>query len=375
MRTNRPSYASAPAGSSRALDQKPKPRRPKKEWNQLLLTLFFVVLPVIGLLAIFFQPVRWIFMVLTVACLAVMWLVRAFLFPGRMIIMAVYGLLLVITLVTALSAQNTSALPSQSPFAQVQPTLVPTQVPGYMLATQSPIADGLMDDLQHVGMTGGSEDQSGQDLGLSEAGATGYTAAVKSEAEIALENFMEKWRKGIIADMVMHTPPSWRDAQADSAEKQLFWKFKQKPLIDWRQMAAPTGTDASTARTITVEADITYSGETRTYQYDAVILYEGSAWYVDPNSLSSGILVEQSTPTPDPNTTPTPSPEPTPTPKPNSKTKLYYNKDGGKYYHADPECYTVAKEFLPLASFTYGNINKSPYTRLVPCEKCQAPSR
>ena len=86
MRSNRPNYASAPAGSSRALDKKPRPKRPKKEWNQLLLMLFFVVLPVVGLLAIFFQPIRWIFMILTVACLALMWFVHAFLFPGRMIV-------------------------------------------------------------------------------------------------------------------------------------------------------------------------------------------------------------------------------------------------------------------------------------------------
>ena len=83
----------------------------------------------------------------------------------------------------------------------------------------------------------------------------------------------------------------------------------------------------------------------------------------------------QSTPTPDPNMTPTPSPEPTPTPAPGPKTKLYYNKDGGKYYHAEAECSTVAKEYLPLASFQYKDINKSPYTRLVPCEKCNAPHR
>ena len=43
MRSNRPSYASAPAGSSRALDQKPRRKRPKKEWNQLLLMLPYVM--------------------------------------------------------------------------------------------------------------------------------------------------------------------------------------------------------------------------------------------------------------------------------------------------------------------------------------------
>ena len=383
MRSNRPSYASAPAGSSRALDQKPRPKRPKKEWNQLLLMLFFVVLPVFGLLAIFFQPIRWVFMILTVGCLALMWFVHAFLFPGRMILSAVYGLLMVFTLVTALNAQSSSRLPkTTSPFAQVTTTIAPTQVPIYSQvyepASTLVMDNGYSDSLsgvQGVGMAGGSEDQSGQDLGLSDAGATGYVSTVKSDAEIALENFMEKWRKGIIADMVTHTPPSWREVQADSAQQQLFWKFAQKPLQDWRQMSAPTGTDDSTARTISVEADISYSGEVRTYAYDAIALCENGSWYIDPDSLSSGILQVPSTPTPDPNATPVPTPEPTPTPTPGPKTKLYYNKDGGKYYHADPECYSVAKEFLPLASFTYGNLNKSPYTKLQPCPKCGAPSR
>lgn len=385
MRSNRPNYASAPAGSSRALDKKPRPKRPKKEWNQLLLMLFFVVLPVIGLLAIFFQPVRWIFMILTVGCLALMWFVHAFLFPGRMIVTAVYGLLLIFTLVTALSETSRSSQLGQSAnrFPGVSATVAPTQAPQFAqyydpYANTVGMSDGYSDamsDVQEVGMSGGSADQSGQDLGVTDTGATGYVSDVKSEAEIALENFMEKWRKGIIADMVAHTPPSWREAQADSAQQQLFWKFAQKPLNDWRQMSAPSGTDSSTARTITVEADINYGGEMRTYQYDAIALFESEGWYIDPDSLSSGVLVLQSTPTPDPNMTPTPSPVPTPTPKPSAKTKLYYNKDGGKYYHAEAECSTVAKEYLPLASFTYGNINKSPYTRLVPCEKCNAPDR
>ena len=46
MRSNRPNYASTPAGSAKALDQKPKPKRSKREINQLMLTLFFIVLPV-----------------------------------------------------------------------------------------------------------------------------------------------------------------------------------------------------------------------------------------------------------------------------------------------------------------------------------------
>lgn len=384
MRSNRPSYSATPAGSARALRQKPRPKRPKQEWNQLFLLLFFVVLPVVGLLAIFFQPVRWIFMLVTVVCLALMWLMHAFLFPGRMIVTAVYGLLLVFTLITALSTQSSRAQMSQqnNPFAaQGFGTPVPTKVPQFAaVPTQIPsyyYSDGTdgLEGLQGVGLSGGSEDQSGQDLGVTDTGATGYVSDTKSDSEIALENFMEKWRKGIIADMVEYTPKSWRDTQADSAQQTLFWKFAQRPLVDWRQMSAPSGTDSSTARTITVEADVNYGGETRTYQYDAIILFEDNGWYVDPNSLHSGILVQAATPTPDPNATPEPTPEPTPTPTPGPKTKLYYNKDGGRKYHADSECYTVDKEYLPLASFTYKQLSDNPYKKLEPCDKCDAPAK
>ena len=400
MRSNRPSYASAPASSSKALDQKPRPKRPKREWNQLLLLLFFVVLPIFGLLAIFFQPIRWVFMLLTVGCLALMWLVHAFLFPGRMILTAVYGLLMIFTLVTALNTQGSSKLPQTNvpfpPTNTVQPVVQPVQTPmiGYdVQGYTDPFAggsDGLdaqrgavdaqgytdpFADVQGVGMTGGSEDQSNQDMGAADAGATAYVPDVKSDAEVALENFMEKWRKGIIADMVAYTPPSWRSAQADSAQQQLFWKFANKPLQDWRQMSAPTGTNDSTARTIAVEADISYGGEVRTYAYDAIALNEEGGWYIDPSSLSNGILQVPSTPTPDPNATPVPTPTPSPTPTPGPKTKLYYNKDGGRYYHADPECPSVDKDYLPLASFTYGSLNKKPYTALKPCTKCNPPSR
>jgi len=374
MRSNRSSYYSAPAGSSRALDQKPRPRRPKKEWNQMLLMLFFVVLPVLGLLAIFFQPMRWIFMAAAVICILTMWLVHAFLFPGRMILTAVYGLLMIFTLISALNAQGTAPKVGQQNFF-IQHTPVPTQTPVFVYdpyASYDVYSDGLT-GLQEVGLSGGSEDESGQDLGLSDAGATGYVSTEKSAAETRLASFMEKWRKGIIADMVAYTPQSWRDAQAESAQQQLFWKFAQRPLVDWRQMSAPTGTDTSTARTITVEADVNYGGSTRTYQYDAIMLFENEDWFVDPDSLSSGILVTPATPTPDPNMTPTPSPEPTPTPTPGPKTKLYYNKNGGKRYHIESECYTVDKKYLPLASFQYKDLEKSPYNRLEPCEKCGAP--
>lgn len=377
MRSNRPNYSATPAGSARALDQKPKPKRSKREINQFMLLVFFVLLPVVGLMAIFFQPVRWVFMILVLAALAAMWMLRAFLFPGRTILSAVYGLLIVFTLVTALtSSGGSNRIRQQNSFAM--PTIAPTATPQFVYSTMptSVPADFYANTEDSLSAIGQEEDALNTGIGADGEELEGiYAPTVKSDAEIALENFMEKWRKAIIADMVEYTPKSWQDAQAESAQRQLFWKFAQRPLIEWRQMSAPSGTDASTARTITIQADISYAGETRTYEYEAITLFENGAWYVDPDSLSTGVLKEQATPTPDPNLTPTPSPEPTPTPTPGPKTKLYYNKDGGKRYHADKECSSVERKYLPLASFTYGNLSKSPYNKLVPCEVCGAPAR
>lgn len=367
MRSNRPSYASTPAGSAKALRKKAKPRRPKREWNQIMLMVFFILLPFLGLLAIFFQPFRWLFILCTLAAIVCMWLVNAFLKPGRSVLSIAYGLLLVLTFVTALRAN-----PGQTS-AQGFPRFSMTPEPSSQTTPDFSAVYG--------GGNLATPQPDPADLATPEAvfSDTGeYIPSVKSGAEIALENFMERWRRGIYADMVEYTAPSWRAAQQDSslrdaANQQLFWKFASKPLIDWRQMSAPTGTDSSNARTITVQADVTYSGETRTYEYEAIALQENGNWYIDPDSLSSGILKEAATPTPDPNVTPTPTPGPTPTPTPSSKMKLYYNKDGGKRYHADPECYTVDKKYLPMASFTYGELGKHP--ALEPCKACGAPDR
>ena len=388
MRTNRSGYMYTPAGSAKALNKKPKPKHPKREVNQAFLFLFFIILPIILLITLFIQPAKWLFVILALLSITFMWLARAFLFPGRMIITAVYGLLTVITLISALNTQAMTSDPYSVP-KNAAPTLVPvetplfassystmgTDVPADYYSTDEGIDDAF-EGYSEIQVQGASDEFSETTTPSTPNTVIGYVSDHKSAAEVALENFMEKWRKGIIADMVEFTAPSWRNAQSDPPQQQLFWKFAQRILIDWRQMSAPSGTDSSTARTTTIQADVNYGGEIRTYQYDAITLYENSGWYVDPDSISSGILVEQATPTPNPDETPTPTPEPTSTPTPGPKTKLYYNKDGGKKYHIDPNCSSVASKYLPLkGTFNYGDINKSPYNKLKPCDVCGAPPK
>ena len=57
-------------------------------------------------------------------------------------------------------------------------------------------------------------------------------------------------------------------------------------------------------------------------------------------------------------------------------TKLYYNPDGGMFYHLDPCCPSISQLYTPLQnSFTYAQVNDLPYRTLIPCKKCNAPRR
>ena len=60
---------------------------------------------------------------------------------------------------------------------------------------------------------------------------------------------------------------------------------------------------------------------------------------------------------------------------PDPSTKLYYNANGGTYYHIDPNCSAVNPKYLPMASFLYGELDSAPYSSLQPCLKCAARPR
>lgn len=51
---------------------------------------------------------------------------------------------------------------------------------------------------------------------------------------------------------------------------------------------------------------------------------------------------------------------------------LYYNPNGGKYFHEDQYCPSVKSRFLPLTAFTYGELDTGAFAKLQPCSKCVA---
>ena len=55
---------------------------------------------------------------------------------------------------------------------------------------------------------------------------------------------------------------------------------------------------------------------------------------------------------------------------------LYYQPDGGEYYHLDQNCVSVNPVFLPLqGSFSYSELEDEPYRALKRCHVCDAPFR
>ncbi len=64
-------------------------------------------------------------------------------------------------------------------------------------------------------------------------------------------------------------------------------------------------------------------------------------------------------------------PEPGPTASPLVVTgDIYYNPNGGKYYHTDASCPTVAEKYLPLTRIDKSKIDDSPFYYLRPCPYC-----
>lgn len=50
---------------------------------------------------------------------------------------------------------------------------------------------------------------------------------------------------------------------------------------------------------------------------------------------------------------------------------VYYNRNGGRFYHEDPECSSVNSKYLPLIELPREELAESPYNNLLPCTHCQ----
>ncbi len=342
-------------------------------WVKVLL---LAVLPVLFILTLILKDqaiLKWVFTVGAVAGLGGMWFFSNFASSAKTTLSLVYIALLLMTVVTLFASpagnSNNNTGNENSNSQQVS-------------------ANGGSLGLIPNSQTGNSNNGTGNtDIGGFVDNGTEATATPSSgpsEAQIQMDNFFYLWGANKLEDALAICAPSWKSSLTKDPKTELFGILGIR-LPSEVVFEGITGTDADSSRTITITCMIDKQNNRAPtkYRFQVLMLKENSAWYVAPQSLKTNDQVadEEATATPDLSSQAI-SEEgkvvyevPTPTPAPTSSTKLYYNKDGGKKYHIDKECGSVDKKYLPLASFTYGDINTSKFKALIPCTICNAPSR
>lgn len=328
-----------------------QPKRPAKPFPVELACKIavFGVLPVLFVLSMVFPvpALKWIFIALAVAGVTFLW-VRPVLFSNtRLTLTAVYAAAIVVALVSALmtppaDAQNTSQ--------------------GNDTVNQDTINETL-DSI--LGQTGETPEPG---MALQEVTPVPTTSLDNDETVSQVKSFFYFWSVNKTNEMVTLCAPSWQSSVED-ATKSLFSILANRVPLDY-EVEKITGSANDSTRTVTVVANIDKQNgrDPVKYRFSVIMLKENDIWYVDPKSLSTSEA--QDTPTPTPTSTPAPTQEIS------ASTVLYYNVDGGSYYHADANCQRVDQKYLPLTgTFTYSQINDDAYIKLQPCNVCNAPIR
>ena len=340
--------------------EQPPGRRQKQPFNieNWLKMLLYIILPLVFVLCIAlrdegFNLLRYLFMTASAASVGMLWYRQTFSSSLRAGITIGYGLMCIVLVVVMLSGASSDTINNNNN-TNITPQPTPT-------ITEEPSADTL----------GYLPDQAPQTTPPAEA------APADTDAGLRLAAFMDNWAKNDIEAMLDYVTPSWRASKSDPAVT-LFNLITNRTPLDYT-IESISGTSGDTSRAVTMSATIDKNngGDPVRYRFNILMDQEGGDWYVDPNSLSTNDAA-----TAEPSIIPdnidalyTPAPRMTVTPVPPPSTPLYYNPNGGKYYHADPQCSSVNEKYLPLAAFTYGEINEAPFNALQPCLKCNAPTR
>ncbi len=343
-RFGRADMANIKAAQTRAKKRAPAPtKRTERVRNFIPLQMMLLIfLPLMFLVGLFLQNnlVFLIFSILSLVCLIATWLLSAFA-PNPRATLSVIHIAMVMIAVFAVIIQ-----PSKPP-GQPSPSI--SQAPSI---NQINHQAGLLPDNPIVAPT--------------------QTPVPVTEAVKSLETFLNAWRNVDYTGMAAMSLPSWLATQRNSSDTAMFHLRANRSTNDW-EILEITGSDSDQARTVNLNIliDRNNGDKPQWHRFQILMRKEEGKWFVDPASISSiGVL-------PDPDATKPPVAAtivPTATPDPNMI--LYYNPDGGTFYHKNASCPSLATKYVPLThSFYYPEINNPPYNQLHPCTTCKAPPR
>lgn len=331
----------------------PSPRAASLDADKLWSVFLFGLLPLLFIPCLFvsnaWDVLRYIFLGATVVGLGAVWYRQMYTPSSRLIISIIYVALCIATIAMLMQGVN-DAQQASANIAQNQQQEQPTPTPNANAAaaaitTPTPSPEPVVSG--------------------------------PSEAERRLELFMELWKVNNTTEMVNLVQPSWR-GQQENASTSLFVALANRTPEDFK-LEEISGTETDNSRTITMRATINKNtGKApAVYRFMVMMVKEGGEWYVNPNSLATNDTEQTSSEEENVVKTQgsgavTEPPRETVTPAPPASTPLYYNM-GGNFYHMDPECPSVAKEYLPFdASFSYAELSSYNNT-LLPCLNCNAP--
>ena len=321
-------------------------------WDTIAKVLMFGVLPILFILSMVFAwtAVKWVVLVGAVASIAAMWL-RELVTPNARLVLSL--LLASAAVVCLVSALATNASDNQNPAQPNQPG-----------------------QMQQGSTSGSSLDVNLTATDTPNPAPTPTATPVDDSEECyaQLHSFFTLWKNNAISQMVNLTSPSWRSSikgGTDAVTQKLFGEvLTNRTPVSW-DFTAITGTSNDIARMVTVRAVINKNntlGES-VYLWKVRMVKEDGVWYVDPATLQSNEQESTATPTNALATQPvlnTSHPD----------LLIYYNPEGGTYYHIDPNCESVNPKYRPLSGvIKWSQIEDSPYDKLEQCKRCGAPLR
>ena len=189
--------------------------------------------------------------------------------------------------------------------------------------------------------------------------------------------FFQAWGTGSAKDMLAYCVPSWVNQQ-QNPEETLFNMILDSMPRDY-QFESVDGSEGDSSRIASVKAHFHDLNGNVTYKRVRVFMQKvNNEWYINPDSLS-GVEINEAAEaaqsvTVHVNTTIAP----TATPATNtSGVKVYYNPDGGQYYHGKQNCPDVNQKYWPLTEIPYEMLNSQQYKGLLRCPnpECGAPER
>lgn len=311
------------------------------------------VLFVLGLVLANVPVIKWVFVGLAVATVAVMWIKPVLSSNMRLTFSGVYAALAVVALVSALTAAPTDRT------AANQQNAANNNLAGGQAAQQQQ---------QQPAASGASLGDWTTEVPAPQK--TPEPDQLQSAAVEQMESFFYFWSVNNQDNMLTLCAPSWRKSVSEP-KVSLFSILANRIPTEWTAEKI-TGTDNDTARTVTVSAmiDKRNGKAPAKYRFQVIMRKEDGQWYVEPASLESHEKAATETPTA--NETPTPTMEFIASPN----TVLYYNDKGGERYHLDAYCKSANEKFLPFkGQFTYSQLNEDAYKELVACNVCGAPLR